>query len=71
MTVIKCIFADRRAIPPLIIIPSVLIIESWFYKKITRNKLVTVSVSGYTNKGICLTWLHYFIKHNNYGLDKE
>jgi hypothetical protein len=69
--VIECISADGKAIPPLIIIPGVLIIESWFYKKITGHKLVTVSASGYTNKGICLTWLYYFIKHNNCGLDKE
>jgi DDE superfamily endonuclease len=71
VTVIECISADGRAIPPLIIIPGVLITESWFHEKMTGHELVTVSASGYTNEGICLTWLHHFIKHNNCGPEKE
>jgi hypothetical protein len=37
----------------------------------TGHELVTVSLTGYTNEGICITWLEHFIKHNNCGLDKE
>jgi hypothetical protein len=69
--VVECISVDGKAILLLIIIPGVLIMESWFYKKMTRHELVTVSSSGYTNEGICLIWLYYFIKYNNCGLDKE
>ena len=52
--VVDCIFADKKAILLLIIILSIYIIEKWFYKKMTRYKLVIVFESGYTNKGICL-----------------
>jgi hypothetical protein len=69
--IVECISADGKSILLLVIVPSVYIIEKWFYKKITSYKLVIVSLSGYTNEGICLTWLHYFIKHNNCGLNKE
>jgi hypothetical protein len=71
VTVIECIFVDGKSILLLVIVLGVYIIEKWFYKKMTGYKLVIVSLSGYTNEGICLTWLHYFIKYNNCGLDKE
>ena len=71
LTIVKSISADGKSILLLIIVPGILIIETWFYKKITGHKLVTVSSISYTNKGICMTWLKHFIKHNDYGLDKE
>jgi hypothetical protein len=55
----------------LVIIPGVMIIETYFYKKITRYKLITISPNNYTNKNIYILWLDYFIKYNNYGPDKE
>jgi hypothetical protein len=55
VTIVECISADGKAIPPLVIVPSVMIMEWWFYKKITGHKLVTVSPTGYTNKCICIT----------------
>jgi hypothetical protein len=69
--VIECISADGKAIPLLIIIPGVMIIETWFYKNITSQEVVTVSLTRYTNKGICIIWLAHFIKHNNCGPDQE
>jgi hypothetical protein len=36
----------------------------------TRHEVIIVSLSGYTNKGICIIWLDHFIKHNDCGLDK-
>jgi hypothetical protein len=71
MIVVECISTDRKAIPSLVIVLSVMIIEWWFHKKMIGHKLVTVSSSGYTNEGICMAWLHYFIKYNDYSLDKE
>ena len=50
--IIEYISADRNTIPPVIIIPSVRIIASWFNNNITRHKLITVSESGYINKSI-------------------
>jgi hypothetical protein len=54
----------------MVIIPGTFIIISWFSKKITRHELITVSPTRYTNKGIMLAWLKYFIKYNNYRPDK-
>ena len=71
ITIVKSISADGRAIPPVIIIPGVIIIISWFSDNITRHKFLTVSESGYTNKNICIVWLDHFIKYNNYRPNKE
>jgi hypothetical protein len=71
LTVVESISADGKSIPPLIIVPGILIMETWFHEKMTGHELVTVSSTGYTNEGICMTWLEHFIKHNDCGLDKE
>ena len=65
LTIIKCKSADSKAIPPIVIVPRVMIMVSWFYENITKYKVIAVSPSGYTNEGICMVWLDYFIKHNN------
>jgi hypothetical protein len=71
ITIIECISADRNTIPPVIIIPGIRIITSWFNNNITGHELITVSESGYTNKGIYIAWLDHFIKHHNYTTDKN
>jgi hypothetical protein len=69
--IIEYISINRNTIPPIIIIPGVRIIVSWFNNNITRHELITVSKSGYTNKSIYIVWLDYFIKHHNYTTNKN
>jgi hypothetical protein len=64
--VIECICANGTAIPPVIIIPGTIIMGGWFHKKMIGHEVITVSNTGYTNKGICMAWLDYFIKQFNY-----
>jgi hypothetical protein len=54
VTVIKSISIDGKAIPSLVIVPGRNIIMSWFNKQITEAEVVSVSLLGYTNKGICI-----------------
>jgi hypothetical protein len=69
--IIEYISVDRNVIPPVIIIPGVRIIASWFNNNMTRHKLIMVSESGYINKSIYIAWLDYFIKYYNYTIDKN
>jgi hypothetical protein len=71
LIIIECISADGKVIPPVVIIPGVMIIVSWFHENMTGHKVIIVSFIGYTNKGICMVWLDYFIKYNNCGPNKE
>jgi hypothetical protein len=54
VTVVKSIFADGKAIPPLVIVPGRNIIMFWFSKQIIRAEVVLVLLFGYTNEGICM-----------------
>jgi hypothetical protein len=53
--IIKYISINRNTIPPVIIIPSIRIIASWFNNNITRHEFITVSESKYINKNIYIT----------------
>jgi hypothetical protein len=54
LTVIKSIFADKKAISFVIIVLKKNIIVNWFAKNITDHERITVFNSGYTNKEICI-----------------
>jgi hypothetical protein len=54
VTVVKSIFADGKAISPLVIVPGRNIIVFWFSENITEAEVMTVSLLGYINKGICI-----------------
>jgi hypothetical protein len=67
LTVIESISTDGSSIPPVVIVPERVIIESWFHDNMTGHELITVSPSGYTNEGIYMSWLDHFIYHQNCG----
>jgi hypothetical protein len=69
LIIIESISIDSKAILLVVIISGVIIIVSWFYKNITRYKVIIVSPTRYINKGIYIVWLDYFIKYNNYRPD--
>jgi hypothetical protein len=71
LTIVECISANEKAMPPLVIIPSVLIMETWFHENMSGHEVITVSPTRYTNEGICMVWLHHFIKHHDCGPDKD
>ena len=70
LTIIKCISADGKAIPLVVIVLGVIIMVSQFHENMTGHEVITVSPSEYTNKGICMVWLDHFIKHNDCGPSK-
>jgi len=52
LTIIESISVDGKAIPPVVIIPGVMIMVSWFHENMTGHEVITVSPTRYTNKGI-------------------
>jgi hypothetical protein len=71
LIIIESISIDGKSIPPVVIVPRIVIIVSWFYENMTGYKLFIVSPTGYTNEGICIVWLDHFIKYNNFGPNQE
>jgi hypothetical protein len=54
LMIIESISVDSKAIPPVVIVPRVIIIVSWFHENMTSYKVITVSPTRYTNEGICI-----------------
>jgi hypothetical protein len=54
LTIIESISADSKAILPVVIIPGVMIMVSWFHENMTSHEVITVSPTRYTNEGICM-----------------
>ena len=52
LTIIESISTDSKAIPPVVIVPGVMIMVSWFHENMTSHEVITVSPTGYTNEGI-------------------
>ena len=52
LIIIESISIDSKAIPPVVIIPRVIIIVSWFHENITNHEVIIVSPTKYTNEGI-------------------
>jgi hypothetical protein len=70
LTVIEFIAADKTAILPVVIVLRWKVIENWFSAYMTGHKLIIMLLLGYTNKGIIMEWLDYFIKHRKCGPDQ-
>jgi hypothetical protein len=54
LTIIESISIDGKAIPPVVIVPGVIIMVSWFHENITGYKVIIVSPTRYINEGICI-----------------
>jgi hypothetical protein len=67
LIIIESISIDSKAIPLVVIVPRVIIMVSWFHENIISHEVIIVSPTRYTNEGIYIVRLDYFIKHNNYG----
>jgi hypothetical protein len=52
LTIVKSISIDSKAISPLVIVPSVTIMVSWFHENMIGHEIIIVSPTGYTNEGI-------------------
>jgi hypothetical protein len=52
LTIIESISIDSKAIPPVVIVPGVIIMVSWFHENMTSHEVIIVSPTGYTNEGI-------------------
>jgi hypothetical protein len=54
LTIIESISIDSKAILPVVIVPRVMIIVSWFHENMTSHEVIIVSPTRYTNEGICM-----------------
>ncbi|KFY68309.1 hypothetical protein V496_01174, partial [Pseudogymnoascus sp. VKM F-4515 (FW-2607)] len=63
ITIIEAISAGGVTIPPLLIVPGKVHMESWYHRSLDGRERVLLSESGYTNDELALEWLNHFILH--------
>jgi len=64
VTVWETISGDGTALPPMMILPSILH-QDWYTKTdLEDDVLVAVSETGYANDELCLDWLYYFERYS-------
>jgi len=54
LIIIESISIDSKAILPVVIVPGVIIIVSWFHENMTSYEVIIVSPTRYINEGICM-----------------
>ena len=54
LTIIESISVDGKTILPVVIVPRGMTMESWFHENMTGYEVITVSLTGYINEGICI-----------------
>ena len=64
ITVIETICAAGSVIPPILIIPAKLHMESWIHDNLQKDVRLFVSETGYTNNDLGIRYLHHFITHS-------
>jgi len=52
LIIIESISTDGKAIPPVVIVPGVIIMVSWFHENMTSYEVIIVSPTRYINEGI-------------------
>jgi hypothetical protein len=65
VTVVECVSADKKVLPPFIILPGKNIMEAWVINTdMPEDYSLAVSDSGYSNDELCLHWVKHFNLHS-------
>ena len=63
ITILKAVSAVGKVIPPVLIIPGKIHMDSWYHTNLKGTELFLLSDSGFTNSQLALRWLQHFIQH--------
>lgn len=68
ITIIEAVSAGGQTIPPVLVFPGKIHMESWYPKNLHGNELILLSETGYSNSKLALRWLQHFIEHTTHEL---
>jgi hypothetical protein len=63
ITIIEAVSAVGKAIPPVLVIPGKVHMDSWYHENLHGTELILLSESGFTNDQLAMEWLEHFITH--------
>jgi hypothetical protein len=65
ITILEAVSAVGGVIPPVLIIPGKIHMDSWYHTSLEGTELILLSESGYFNSQLALRWLENFVKHTD------
>ena len=63
ITILEAVSAVGKVIPPVLIIPGKIHMDSWYHSNLEGTELVLLSDSGFSNSQLALRWLEHFATH--------
>ena len=63
ITILETVSAVGRTIPPVLIIPGKIHMDSWYPSNRYSTELFLLSNTGFSNSHLALRWLQHFIEH--------
>jgi hypothetical protein len=68
VTVIECVSASKRLLPPMVILPGKNLLEVWVTKTdMPRKFTLATSDTDYANNELSFAWLRHFEQHSREG----
>jgi hypothetical protein len=71
ITILEIVSAIGAVIPPVLIIPGKIHMDSWYHSNLQGTELFLLSDSGFSNSQLALRWLQHFIEHTAPHEDKK
>ena len=63
ITILETVSAIGGVIPPVLIIPGKIHMDSWYHPNLLGTELFLLSDTGFSNTYLALRWLEHFIEH--------
>ncbi|KFY20625.1 hypothetical protein V493_07644 [Pseudogymnoascus sp. VKM F-4281 (FW-2241)] len=63
ITILETVSAVGKVIPPVLVIPGKIHMDSWYHTNLEGTELVLLSDSGFSNSQLALRWLQHFAEH--------
>ena len=63
ITILETVSAVGGVLPPILIIPGKIHMDSWYHTNLEGTELILLSDSGYSNSQLALRWLEHFVKY--------
>ena len=63
ITILETVSAVGKSIPPVLVIPAKIHMDSWYHTNLIGTELFLLSDSGFSNSKLALRWLQHFAQH--------
>ncbi|KFY10587.1 hypothetical protein V492_04923 [Pseudogymnoascus sp. VKM F-4246] len=63
ITILETVSAVGKVIPPVLVIPGKIHMDSWYHTNLQDTALFLLSDSGFSNSELALQWLKHFAEH--------